>query len=240
MKIFHLITRSAIDFFRFLAVLLILAVLVFIVKWRTNHLFALISPDKAPGNTIVEEIADSKDQLKDLTTAAKSVGDKDRLIDLKSSNLEEVALQLKKEGLIADEYAFMDQVKQGGFAPYITSGTFQIPEGVTVAEMIQILTKDSMDKASRTVLIEVPEGVDANGLATLLQREGIIQDAASFAAILQEQNALSRIKPGGYNIHVPIKVQDLVDRLAPPAEAQAQPAPQALPQENPSPDQAGQ
>lgn len=240
MKIFQSITKSALGIFRLLGILLILAILIFIVKWRTNHLFSLINPETKGPNSITEELKDSKDQIKDLANVAKSAGEKNKLITLKSRDSLTIAGQLKAEGLIQDEGLFVEQIKKGGFEPYLKVGTYEFPEGATVDQLIVILTRDNMDEAARNIIVEVPEGVDAMGLSQILQKEGVIQDAATFAAMIQEQNALARIKPGGYNIKVPIKNQDLMNLLAPKEEEQATPAPQALPQESPSPDQAGQ
>ena len=189
-----------------------------------NHLFALTSPEKRPANTIAEEIESSKNQLEQLTTAAKSVNEKKLLVTIESNQVEDVAATLKKSGLIQDEESFILNVQEGGYIPYLATGSYEIPEGTKVQDILNILTKESISKAQRTVSIEIPEGADAYGISSLLLREGLIQDDITFAQMIEDQGALNRIKPGGYNIHIPIKAQELLDILAPPVEAVSQEA----------------
>lgn len=222
LKILNSLTKSAMGFLRFLGVILILAILIFVIKWRTNHLFSLLSPETEQDTTIVEELQSSKEQIEELTTAAKTPKEETILLKLTSSDLDTISQALKKEGLIQDPTTFSIQSRMEGFEPYFTKGTFEIPKDAKVKEIQEILTKNGYEKARRSVKIEIPEGVDSSGISTILKKEGLIQDSATFTRMIDSQNALPRIKPGGYSIQAPIKAQELLDTLAPPLQGETE------------------
>ncbi len=59
----------------------------------------------------------------------------------KGSSIESIASVLCKAGLISDEAQFAIDVKNAGVESQLRYGTFEIPQGATVAQILEILSK---------------------------------------------------------------------------------------------------
>lgn len=214
MKIFNRLTSTFIGLLRFLAVLAILAVLVFIIQWRIDHLFAMTSSEKPTSTTITEEIDSSKKQLEHLKeTQTKEETAPTVLVNIDNTDPKAVAQVLKESGFIQDPETFIQRSLREGHGKYFTKGTFDIPKGATNDEVFALLTKSGLEAAKRTVQIEIPSPTTPEEVANIVYKEGLIQNEKVFVQMLQEQNAMEKIQAGGYNIQAPIKAQELIDQL---------------------------
>lgn len=64
-----------------------------------------------------------------------------------------------------------------------------------------------------TVVIDVPRGVTAQGVATLLEQAQLIDSPLLFRLYATQRGAASRIRPGHYELKSPITPKELVDTL---------------------------
>ncbi|MDD7363642.1 MAG: endolytic transglycosylase MltG [Peptoniphilus sp.] len=198
---------------RFVAIVLVILVLLFIVKWRMNHLFSMMTPEEKKDTSITEEIKSSKDQIDKISNVAKDASKESTLLKIETADVAQVAEQLKKEGLIRDTDAFIKMATQSGLADYITPGSYEIPEGTSPETILKKLSETGLQKATRTVHIEIPEHANDEMIASIVAKEDLVQDEYTFLQMIREQSAVPKIKPGGYQIHAPLPAQDLLDIL---------------------------
>lgn len=207
------ISKAFVGLLRLIGVLLIILVLLFIIKWRMNHMFAMMTPEEKKETSITEEIKSSKDQLNKISDVAKDASKESTLIKLEDTNVEAVAEQLKKEGLIRDKAAFVNMATQSGLADYITAGSYEIPAGTSAESIIKKITETGLQKATRTVVLEIPAHANDEIIASIVAKEDLVADEYTFLEMIREQGAVPRIKPGGYTIHAPLPPQELLDTL---------------------------
>jgi UPF0755 protein len=67
--------------------------------------------------------------------------------------------------------------------------------------------------AQGTVSIDIPRGVTAQGVATLLEQQKLIDSPLFFRLYAAQRGAASRIRPGHYEVKAPISPKLLVDTL---------------------------
>lgn len=206
-------STALVKFLRFIVVILIILMLLFVIKWRMNHLFAMATPDEKKDTTIAEEIKSSKDQLNKIGDVAKDASKQSTLLKIDDTDPLQVAEQLKKEGLIADAHAFVEMATQSGLGEYITAGSYEIPAGTSPETILKQLSETGLQKATRTVSIEIPQNANDEIIASIVAKENLVQDEYTFLQMIREQSAVPRIKPGGYHIHAPLPAQDLLDIL---------------------------
>lgn len=207
------LSKAVVSLLRTIGVLLIILALLFIIKWRMNHMFAMMAPEEKKETSITEEIKSSKDQLNKISDVAKDASKESSLIKLEDTNVESVAEQLKKEGLIRDKAAFVNMATQSGLADYITAGSYEIPAGTSPESIIKKITETGLQKATRTVVIEIPAHANDEIIASIVAKEDLVADEYTFLEMIREQGAVPRIKPGGYTIHAPLPPQELLNTL---------------------------
>ena len=178
-----------------------------------NHMFAMMAPEEKKETSITEEIKSSKDQLNKISDVAKDASKESSLIKLEDTNVESVAEQLKKEGLIRDKAAFVNMATQSGLGDYITAGSYEIPAGTSPESIIKKITETGLQKATRTVVIEIPAHANDEIIASIVAKEDLVADEYTFLEMIREQGAVPRIKSGGYTIHAPLPPQELLDTL---------------------------
>ena len=218
-------SKVFVNFLRFVVVILVVLVLLFIIKWRMNHLFSMMTPEDSKDTTITEEIRSSKEQIGKISDAAKDASEKTTLLKIETTDPDSVAKRLKEVGLINDATAFSKMAKRSGMARYITAGSYEIPEGATAETILKKLTENGLQKATRTVTIEIPQGATDEIICNVVMKENLVADRATFLQMIREAGAVPRIKPGGYVIHAPIKAADLLNTLM-GESGQENPAPQ--------------
>ncbi len=207
------LSKAVVSLLRTIGVLLIILALLFIIKWRMNHMFAMMAPEEKKETSITEEIKSSKDQLNKISDVAKDASKESTLIKLEDTNVEAVAEQLKKEGLIRDKAAFVNMATQSGLGDYITAGSYEIPAGTSPESIIKKITETGLQKATRTVVIEIPAHANDEIIASIVAKEDLVVDEYTFLEMIREQGAVPRIKPGGYTIHAPLPPQELLNTL---------------------------
>lgn len=206
-------SKVFINFLRFVVVTLVVLILLFIIKWRMNHLFSMMTPEESKDTTITEEIQTSKEQIGKISDAAKDASEKTTLLKIESTDPDSVAKQLKEAGLINDTTAFSKMTKRSGMARYITAGSYEIPEGATAETILKMLTENGLQKATRTVKIEIPAGATDEIICDIVLKEDLIADRAAFLQMIRDAGAVPNIKPGGYVIHAPITATELLNTL---------------------------
>ncbi len=206
-------SKVFVNFLRFVVVTLVVLVLLFIIKWRMNHLFSMMTPEESKDTTITEEIQTSKEQIGKISDAAKDASEKTTLLKIESTDPDSVAKQLKEAGLINDTTAFSKMTKRSGMARYITAGSYEIPEGATAETILKMLTENGLQKATRTVKIEIPAGATDEIICDIVLKEDLIADRATFLQMIRDAGAVPNIKPGGYVIHAPITATELLNTL---------------------------
>ncbi|MDY3118740.1 MAG: endolytic transglycosylase MltG [Peptoniphilus sp.] len=225
MKFNGRVSKAFVNFLRLIVVLLVVLVLLFIIKWRMNHLFSMMTPEERKDTSITEEIRSSKEQIGKISSVAKDASEKTTLLKIEATDADSVAKRLKEVGLINDAAAFSNMAKRSGMARYITEGSYEIPEGASSETILKKLTETGLQKATRTVTIEIPEGATDETIADVVMKENLVADRATFLQMLRDAGAVPQIKPGGYQIHAPITATNLLNTLM------SQSAPQAPTQE---------
>ena len=207
------LSKAFVGILRLIGVLLIILVLLFIIKWRMNHLFSMMTPEEKKETSITEEIKSSKDQLNKISDVAKDASKETTLIKFENTDVGAVAEMLKKEGLIRDKAAFINMATQSGLGNYITAGSYEIPAGTSPETILKKLTETGVQKATRTVVIEIPANANDQMIASIVAKENLVADEQSFLEMIRAEGAVPRIKPGGYTIHAPLAPQELLNTL---------------------------
>lgn len=206
-------SKVFVNFLRFVVVTLVVLALLFVIKWRMNHLFSMMTPEESKDTTITEEIQTSKEQIGKISDAAKDASEKTTLLKIETTDPDSVAKHLKEAGLINDTTAFSNMAKRSGMARYITAGSYEIPEGATAETILKMLTENGLQKATRTVKIEIPAGATDEIICDIVLKEDLIADRAAFLQMIRGAGAVPNIKPGGYVIHAPITATELLNTL---------------------------
>ena len=207
------LSKAFVGILRLIGVLLIILVLLFIIKWRMNHMFSMMTPEEKKETSITEEIKSSKDQLNKISDVAKDASKETTLIKFENTDVGAVAEMLKKEGLIRDKAAFINMATQSGLGNYITAGSYEIPAGTSPETILKKLTETGVQKATRTVVIEIPANANDQMIASIVAKENLVADEQSFLEMIRAEGAVPRIKPGGYTIHAPLAPQELLNTL---------------------------
>ena len=207
------LSKAFVGILRLIGVLLIILVLLFIIKWRMNHMFSMMTPEEKKETSITEEIKSSKDQLNKISDVAKDASKETTLIKFENPDVGAVAEMLKKEGLIRDKAAFINMATQSGLGNYITAGSYEIPAGTSPETILKKLTETGVQKATRTVVIEIPANANDQMIASIVAKENLVADEQAFLEMIRAEGAVPRIKPGGYTIHAPLSPQELLNTL---------------------------
>lgn len=207
------LSKAFVGILRLIGVLLIILVLLFIIKWRMNHMFSMMTPEEKKETSITEEIKSSKDQLNKISDVAKDASKETTLIKFDNTDVGAVAEMLKKEGLIRDKAAFINMATQSGLGNYITAGSYEIPAGTSPETILKKLTETGVQKATRTVVIEIPANANDQMIASIVAKENLVADEQAFLEMIRAEGAVPRIKPGGYTIHAPLSPQELLNTL---------------------------
>ncbi|KXB67078.1 endolytic transglycosylase MltG [Aedoeadaptatus coxii] len=207
------LSKAFVGILRLIGVLLIILVLLFIIKWRMNHMFSMMTPEEKKETSITEEIKSSKDQLNKISDVAKDASKETTLIKFENTDVGAVAEMLKKEGLIRDKAAFINMATQSGLGNYITAGSYEIPAGTSPETILKKLTETGVQKATRTVVIEIPANANDQMIASIVAKENLVADEQAFLEMIRAEGAVPRIKPGGYTIHAPLSPQELLNTL---------------------------
>lgn len=159
------------DIVRYIWILIVLAIVVLLVYWRISNMFGIDNIFQLPGNSgpVTELVATSEsmeltahevqsDNREPLATGDNIEYREVKLddetivrIEIHNVNIKEtkdmylVGKILRDEGLIEDIYDFVDRIKELGLDNDVRGGTVKIEKGMTLDEIIKILT-DSEEK----------------------------------------------------------------------------------------------
>ncbi|HYK09128.1 MAG TPA: endolytic transglycosylase MltG [Candidatus Eisenbacteria bacterium] len=104
---------------------------------------------------------------------------------IKGESSRQIGADLKKSGLIPDQYVFYALVKLGGFDGKIQAGDFRLSPSQTPSNILTTLTKGTLD-----VWITIPEGLRATEIAEKLQKNISTYDMSWSAKLQQEEGYL--------------------------------------------------
>ena len=198
-------SKVFVNFLRFVVVTLVVLVLLFVIKWRMNHLFSMMTPEESKDTTITEEIQTSKEQIGKISDAAKDASEKTTLLKIETTDPDSVAKHLKEAGLINDTTAFSNMAKRSGMARYITAGSYEIPEGATAETILKMLTENGLQKATRTVKIEIPAGATDEIICDIVLKEDLIADRAAFLQMIRDAGAVPNINRAATSSTPPLR-----------------------------------
>ena len=102
-----------------------------------------------------------------------------RTVELESGRLTNIAKQLKEEGLIKSDIAFILRAQLSGTAGKVSNGTFYLSENMDVDKIISILSKGDHDNTA-TVSVRFMEGDTIEDIADKLYEANVIYDKDSF------------------------------------------------------------
>lgn len=91
-------------------------------------------------------------------------------------SVEQIAQQLKDEGLINNTWYFRFYVSQAGLEGKLQAGSFSIPHGLSIKELAYLLQKAEFPD----IWITIPEGLTTNEVAARLADSFSINPASSF------------------------------------------------------------
>lgn len=213
--------------FAFLALIIFLGVLVFIVSWRIDRLFAKNLGDRT-SLTLLEEIHQSGDQIRGLVDSDEK---KDQvLVDIpKGTSLEELALLLEEEGVVADSEDLVSRIQEEGLEAYLRPGIYEFDQGASLSSVVTILTQEGVDQAqaqeaqaeAERVHFELPYNASTQEVAQILLDQGLISDAEAFSSLVASQGKDGTFIGGGYSLDPSLSVQEIIDIMTTPQEAPA-------------------
>lgn len=100
--------------------------------------------------------------------------------------LKTIAKNLKEQGLIKSEIAFVLKAKNMGASSSMRYGTFILNEGASLETLIKQLTSGGAKK--ETMSFTIPEGYSIEKMAIKLEEDGICSAADFLAAVEKEYN----------------------------------------------------
>lgn len=159
------------DIIRYIWILIVLAIVVLLVYWRISNMFGIDNIFQLPGNNGTETESVATSESMELTAHEVQSDNREPLatgdnieyrevklddetivkIEIHNVNIKEtkdmylVGKILRDEGLIDDIYDFVDRIKELGLDKDVRGGTVKIEKGMTLDEIIKILT-DSEEK----------------------------------------------------------------------------------------------
>ena len=118
-------------------------------------------------------------------TASGTEGGKEVTFEIEQGQgLRAIAKNLKEQGLIKSEIAFILKARNMGATTSLRYGTFVLNEGAGLETLINQLTSGGAQKASKSFTI--PEGYSIEKMAVKLEEEGICSSADFLVAVEKE------------------------------------------------------
>lgn len=131
-----------------------------------------------------------------------------RVMVQKGTSLQEIALFLKKDGLIQDSFIFRLQVVINGFGKKIQAGEFFISPSESPLEIARKMTKGSFDKR-----LTFLEGWRAEEIGEYLTKQGLNINLNEWRNLVEKENLEGRLFPDTYYIKSDISIRKLVELL---------------------------
>lgn len=99
-------------------------------------------------------------------------------------NTKDIALLLREKGLISSERIFIYLVRLSGREKKFVSGSFDVPRGLRVDNLIDFI----FEVKPKTVWVTIPEGFSSREIAERLEASGVISKEAFLDALNREVN----------------------------------------------------
>lgn len=222
MKIINKMSDFFFALLNYLTILLIIALLVFVIRWRLHHMFTSNIQQSEKEITIIDELNKNKEEVSKLTEKEKEENNievKEAPVEFNSivipenPNSEIVADILLEKGLIQDKTTFVQQTKNLGVSEFFIPGTFNIPKDYKVADIINMLTEEKKKALTQEVYITIPENATSEQMAEILLSVNLIQDKVTFVNMVKNMELEGKFIPGRHIITTPIKVADMIKIL---------------------------
>lgn len=222
MKIFSKISDFLFKFIEVILVLLFIALLCFIVKWRIDALYINSLSQSKINFTIADEFKKTKTDIinfknKDENQISTPQPLLEENIDEdlvcitipEGSSVDEVGNMLIENNLMTDLPAFKGLVDSMGLSNKFVAGSFKVKKDSKIRDTILELTNSK----SKEYDVEIMEGAAADAVGQKLEGLGIIESGKTFEQNCKEYNVYYKFKPGNYKIVTPIKVKVLIEEL---------------------------
>ncbi len=144
----------------------------------------------------------------------------------------EIGEELFEKGLIKSETAFRIALRVNGVMDKLQQGYYQIPDNVSLHEVISILQKGRV----KSVKVTIPEGYTIQEIGTLLENKGLVKKADFLAEaksyvpyqyMYGPTSGMYRVEgflfPSTYDIPVNSSAKDILELLAKEMNAQLTP-----------------
>lgn len=223
MKIFSKISDFMFKVLGIALILLFIAVLCFIVRWRINSLYINSLSKSKIDYTIVDEFEKTKtaiinfkkgEETERLATPLPLL-DEEVNKDLISvtipdgSSVEDVGNLLLEKNLMTNMNSFKSLVDSMGLTNSFVTGSYNIAKDSKIKDTILTLTNSKCKKYE----IDISEGAAADAVGDKLQNLGVIESSYTFEQNCKEYGVYYSFKPGHYTIETPTKVKEIIKKL---------------------------
>lgn len=206
-------------------VLLFIAILCFIVKWRIDALYINSLSENKINFSLVDEFQKTKKdiltlkngEIEDQVTTPQQLLDEDsnknsNILTItipENSSIDDIGNILIENNLMTSLSSFKSLVDSMGLNSKFVAGSFEIKKDSKIRDTILTLTNTE----SKEYEFEILEGAAADAVGKKLQSLGVIQSASTFSQNAKDYNVFYKFKPGKYKIQTPIKVKNLIEIL---------------------------
>lgn len=202
---------------------LFFALLVFIVKWRIDHLYANSLNNGEVNFKITDELIKTKTEILGLMGKTDEeykipvVKEKEMETNKKESviinvpaNTDKDALGeiLMSKNLIADINEYNRLVDDMGIGEKILPGHYEIKEGMKVKEILADISGNVLHEYK----FNISEGASAADVGNMLEDIGMIESSYAFVEKCKEMNK-TQFVPGEHHVTMPLKVAKIIEQI---------------------------
>lgn len=223
MKNFNKVSLFFIKLFEILLLILFLVLLVFIVKWRIDHLYINSVNNGEANFTIKSEFKKTKMELLNLVGKSDEkyeipiVKEKEKNTEKKESIIVNVPANtdvdvlgkiLLSNNLITSENEYKRLMDEMGLKEKILPGNYEIHENMKVKEVLADICGEDIHDITFTI----SEGANARDVGNLLLDLKVIESTDAFVKKCNDMNRTTFV-PGEHKITLPIKVAKLIEEI---------------------------
>ncbi len=218
MKIFGSIADLIIKLFKVLAVILIIAVLGLIIKWKADTLYLESISDTDIKFSLLDEIKRTKDEIVNFGKEEPMSSDPDLEVIHENyitvnipgeSSIDEIADVLLEKKLMTSKEAFKQLVYDMGLEKRFVAGTYEIAGGTKIKDTVLKLTGTE----TKLFTIEITDKDEGTTVAKKLEDMGAIQSAPAFVQQVSELKLYYSFIPGEYEFETPTRVINIIKLL---------------------------
>ncbi|MDO5041089.1 MAG: hypothetical protein Q4D95_03265 [Peptoniphilus sp.] len=218
MKFFGSIADLIIKLFRVLTVLLIIAILGLIIKWKADTLYLESISDTDIQFSLLDEIKRTRDEILNLGKEEPMSKDPDLAVIHENyitvnipgeASVDEVADELLNKRLMTSKEAFKQLVYDMGLEKKFVAGTYEIAGGTKIKDTVLKLTGTE----TKLFKIEITDADEGTTVAQKLEDMGAIQSAPAFVQQVSELKLYYSFVPGEYEFETPTRVINIIKLL---------------------------